>query len=63
MRAILEGLAAEGRLIIITTHDLDAVRGLARQVVILRRGKVVLDEARDTPFGDLEAVYERGAAA
>ena len=40
----LEDLHAEGRTILMTTHDIHQGLRLARRVVVVRRGKVVLDE-------------------
>jgi ABC-type sulfate/molybdate transport systems ATPase subunit len=42
-------LAAErtaGRTVLLVTHDLEATAAIADQVLILRRGRVVLDETR-----------------
>jgi heme exporter protein A len=41
---------AEGRIVLVVSHDLEAVGGLADHVVALKNGRVVLDEARDVPF-------------
>jgi heme exporter protein A len=48
---------ADGRVVLVATHDLEALDGLAEHVVVLKGGKVVLDEARATPFsaGELRA--------
>ena len=43
----LEDLSAEGKTILITTHDIDQGLRLARRVVVVRRGRIVLDEAAD----------------
>ena len=58
-------LAAErtaGRIVVLVTHDLDAAAGVADQVVILRRGRVVHDETRAGGFSaaTLRATYEAG---
>jgi heme exporter protein A len=58
-------LAAErtaGRIVVLVTHDLDAAAGVADQVVILRRGRVVHDETRAGGFSaeNLRATYEAG---
>jgi ABC-type hemin transport system ATPase subunit len=46
--------------VVLVTHDLDAVGGLADQVVILRRGRVVFNETRADRFSTeaLRAAYE-----
>jgi ABC-type hemin transport system ATPase subunit len=36
--------------VVLVTHDLEAAGGLADQVVILRRGRVVFDETRPDRF-------------
>jgi heme ABC exporter ATP-binding subunit CcmA len=46
-------LAAErtaGRTVLLVTHDLEATAAIADQVLILRRGRVVLDETRPGGF-------------
>ena len=53
-------LAAErtaGRTVLLVTHDLEATAAIADQVVILRRGRVMLDETRP---GGFEAESLRG---
>lgn len=63
--ALAEALArakADGRVVLVATHDLDAIDGLADQVVVLRGGKVVLQERRAPPFSAAE-LRERVAAA
>ncbi len=39
-----------GRLILVATHDLEAVAGVCDHLVVLRGGKVALDERQDEPF-------------
>jgi heme exporter protein A len=48
---------AEGRVVLVASHDFDALDGLAEHVVVLAAGRVVLDEARATAFsaGELRA--------
>ena len=55
-------LAAErtaGRTVILVTHDLEAAAAIADQVLILRRGRVVRDEARagGFPVDVLRGIY------
>jgi heme exporter protein A len=55
--ALMRALAAakgRGTTILCATHDLDAVGGLAEHVVVLRGGKVALDESRAEPFSHAE---------
>jgi heme exporter protein A len=40
----LTDLHAEGRTILMTTHDIDQGLRLARRIVVLRRGRIVLDQ-------------------
>jgi len=57
LRGLLCGLRDDGRMLVLVTHDLAAAGELAQHVVVLRRGKVVADELRATPFDRLEEVY------
>jgi heme exporter protein A len=54
----------DGRLVVVVTHDLEAIDGLCEQVVVLTRGKVVLDESRTGGFSraELRGRYD-GASA
>ena len=45
---------AERRVVLVATHDMDAVDGLADHLLILRAGKVAIDERRDAPFSGAE---------
>jgi heme exporter protein A len=45
---------AEGRIVLVVSHDLEAVGGLAEHLIILRNGKVILDESREEPFSTAE---------
>jgi ABC-type multidrug transport system ATPase subunit len=40
----------DGRVVLVATHDLEAIDGLADHIVILKSGKVALDERQDRPF-------------
>ncbi len=40
-----------GRIVLVVSHDIDALAELCDHVVVLRRGKIAHDEAQDTPFG------------
>ena len=43
LAALLRGLAAEGRAVVVTTHDVEFTAALADRVVILEQGQVVED--------------------
>ncbi len=43
VRAIIEGLSAEGRTVITISHDMRFVAETARRVVVMRAGRIVLD--------------------
>jgi len=43
LRAIIDGLSAEGRTVISVSHDLRFVAETARRVVVMRAGRIVLD--------------------
>jgi heme exporter protein A len=52
---------AEGRIVLVVTHDLEAIDGIADRVVVLRRGKLVHHETSNTgyPYRELKDVYHR----
>jgi len=45
LRGLLEVLAAEGKMILFSSHVLEVVEKVCRRVVILYRGKVVLQDS------------------
>lgn len=49
----------DNRIILVVTHDLQAIANLCDHVVVLHRGKTVLDESRPTPFShaELQSLY------
>jgi ABC-type multidrug transport system ATPase subunit len=51
---------AAGRLVVLVTHDLEAAASVATHLVILRRGRMVLDETRagGFPAATVRALYE-----
>jgi ABC-type multidrug transport system ATPase subunit len=63
LAAELAAERAAGRIVVLVTHDLEAAAGVADQVVILRRGRVVHDETRPGGFAAaaLRAAYEAAA--
>ena len=44
----------EGRLVLVVTHDLEAIGGLVDHLVVLRRGKVVHEERPPAPLATAE---------
>jgi heme exporter protein A len=52
-----------GRIVILVTHDLDAAAAVTEHVIILRRGRVALDESRAQRFRpeELRALYSERA--
>ncbi len=53
-QALARTLAAakrDGRIVLVVSHDLEAIAELCDHVVVLKRGKIVHDEPRDAPFG------------
>ena len=57
LRGILVELRKSGSILLLVTHDFAAARDICDHVVILRRGKIALDEARPQPFPALDEVY------
>src|SRR5262249_2254759 len=61
-QALAKALArakSDGRVVVVATHDLDALDGLAEHIVVLGRGKVKLDEHRGAAMsaGELRERY------
>lgn len=44
VRALLKDVAAEGRTVIISTHDMDVVQELCERTVIISQGRVIADD-------------------
>jgi ABC-2 type transport system ATP-binding protein len=51
LRSLIEELAARGKVILFSSHELDTVERVSRHVVILHRGKVVADDSIDSLRG------------
>jgi ABC-2 type transport system ATP-binding protein len=47
LRSLIEELAARGKVILFSSHELDTVERVSSHVVILHRGKVVADDSID----------------
>jgi heme exporter protein A len=56
---------AAGRLVVLVTHDLEAAAAVASHLVILRRGRLVLDQRRPDgfPAPEVRALYEEKTSA
>ena len=54
---------AGGAIVLVVTHDLEAIAGITDHVVILRGGRVVFDERRAAgwEYGELKDVYHAHA--
>ena len=61
LRDILRELRRSGSILLLVTHDFAAARDLCDHAVVLRRGKITLDESRDQPFAALDEVYSAHA--
>ena len=60
--AQLGTLRASGAIVIVVTHDLEAIAGRADHVAVLRRGKLVFDErGTDYDYEQLKDIYHRQA--
>jgi len=60
--AQLGTLRASGAIVIVVTHDLEAIAGRADHVAVLRRGKLVFDErGTDYSYEQLKDIYHRQA--
>jgi ABC-2 type transport system ATP-binding protein len=62
LRALIEALAARGKMIVMSSHRLDVVESLCRRVIILHRGEIVAEgrpaDLRAARFsGSLEEVF------
>lgn len=58
LRELLLELRDRGRIIVVVTHNIALAAALADQIVILRRGKVVLDRPR-SKIDDLAKTYSK----
>jgi len=47
IRDLLRGLSAQGKTVVLSTHHLQEVEAICRRVLLLRDGRLVLDEALD----------------
>lgn len=58
----LGALKAIGALVVVVTHDLEAVAAVSDHVIILRRGQVVTDVKGAFSYGEMRALYASVAA-
>jgi heme exporter protein A len=65
LQAELAAERAAGRTVILVTHDLEATAAIADHVVVLRRGRVMFDEARAGGFAadGLRGIYREATGA
>ena len=59
--AELAKLRDDGAIVVVVTHDLEAISGRADHVVILRRGQLVFEERGTYDYERLKDVYHRHA--
>ena len=54
----------DGRIVVVVTHDLDPLGGMADQVIVLRDGKVSFAESREEPFSatELKTIYSENSS-
>jgi heme exporter protein A len=64
LHAELAAERAAGRIVVLVTHDLESAASIADQLLVLRRGRLMLDETRAGGFtpADVRAAYQ-GAMA
>jgi heme exporter protein A len=57
-------LKSDGSIVVVVTHDLEAIAGRTDHVAILRRGKLVCEERSDTSYTyeQLKDLYHRNAS-
>jgi heme exporter protein A len=58
----LGALKTSGAIVVVVTHDLEAIAGRTDHVAILRRGALVCDERGDYDYDALKGLYHRHAA-
>jgi ABC-2 type transport system ATP-binding protein len=68
LRSLIRELAARGKVILFSSHELDTVERVSSRVVILRRGKVVADDSIERLRGlmalpTLEDIFSQLAVA
>jgi len=59
--AELAALRDDGAIVVVVTHDLEAISGRADHVAILRRGQLVLEERGAYDYEQLKDLYHRHA--
>ncbi|MBC7975660.1 MAG: ATP-binding cassette domain-containing protein, partial [Myxococcales bacterium] len=57
----LGALRDAGAIVVVVTHDLEAIAGRANHVAILRRGQLVFEERGTYTYEQLKDVYHRHA--
>jgi len=64
LRRLIEELAARGKVVLFSSHELETVEKICRHVVILHNGKIVADDSIEklrslTAAPNLEKVFEQ----
>ena len=55
-------LRASGAIVVVVTHDLEAIANRADHVAILRRGQLAFEDRADHSYDELKDIYHRHAA-
>ena len=58
----LGALKAGGAIVVVVTHDLEAIAGRADHVAVLRRGQLVFEERGGYNYDQLKDIYHRHAS-
>jgi ABC-2 type transport system ATP-binding protein len=45
LRSLIEGLAARGKVVVFSSHELETVEKISHRIVILHKGKIVADDS------------------
>jgi ABC-2 type transport system ATP-binding protein len=64
LRSLIQQLAAKGKVVLFSSHELDTVERVSQRVVILHKGKVVADDSIDNlrnlmSLESLEAIFSQ----
>ncbi len=62
MQALIKQLNSEGKTVIWISHDMSEVAEIARRVIVLRQGRVIMDDETEAVFEQEELLAEAGLA-